>query len=491
MTNVVTIKNSQVATVGSGAAGSPLNVVAGNNDTVTAGDYVFLTAGNHNVITLGDYGIVVAGNRTDTTASDDNLLFVGNSDNVTAGNNDTIVGGDNDTISMGSGELRAGNNVSVTLIAGAALTIDSLGSNAVLHDGSAIVNGSLVGGGNTITFGAFEKATLYGTGDTLDAGRGDVITIGGDGGTVLTRSSFTIGNGTTGATINGGLGVDTFSPGTGYVGGDHYIGSYHGYADGFNAIGSCINYTSTADAGRHAVRVVIDLSAGVGHGYDSNNNLLWTDTYTNIQQVKASAANGNVLTGSDSFYCELKGAAGSVTFHGGAAGDRIVWSSADATGVANAGNGLDVAYAGTGTDEFYWRSQPHGKGVSNFGETIYNFSVAFDDLNFSELTTVGAPFANASSRNFSATVGADGLVDDLFNWVNVTLDGNGNTALLFDKFGDGTTNAQHFQTAAVLKGVDLFGAYGLSPTGPAAAQQVVEDLYSFNGHAALVLNQTH
>src|SRR5205823_6104384 len=138
-------------------------------------------------------------------------------------------------------------------------------------------------------------------------------------------------------------------------------------------------------------------------------------------------------------------------------------------------------YAGTGTDEFYWRNQPHGKGLSNMGETIYNFSVTLDAFNFSEFAIVGAPFANASGRNFNASVGTDGFVDYLFNWFNVALDGNGNTDVLFNKFGDG--NSQHFQTAAVLKGVDLFGAYGVQSASPGASQQVVQDLYSYNGHS--------
>jgi hypothetical protein len=85
------------------------------------------------------------------------------------------------------------------------------------------------------------------------------------------------------------------------------------------------------------VRVVVDLNAGIGQGCDSSGDLLWVDIYTNIQQVKASAANRDVLTGSNAFYCELKGAGGSTTLYGGAAGDRIIWSSADASGVANAG----------------------------------------------------------------------------------------------------------------------------------------------------------
>src|SRR5579872_415256 len=488
MTNLV-VKNNLIALVGSGTATAQLNVAVGNNDTVTAGNYVSMSAGANDVITLGDYGVVVTGNHSDASASDNDLLVVGNNDSVVAGNNDTIIAGNNDTITMGAGILSLGNNGSVTLDAGASLSVIHLGCNDVLHDGSAIVNGKLVVGGNSIAFGAFEKATLYGTGDTLNAAAGDVITIGGTGGAAPTLGVFTIGNNASGATFNGGLGIDTFSPGTGYVGGNHYIGSYHGDADGFAAIGNCINYTSTADSSGDAVRVVVNLNTGTGSGYGGSGNQLWADTYTNIQQVKASAANGNVLTGSDSYYGELKGAAGSVTYYGGAAGDRIIWSSADASGVAGAGQGLDIAYAGTGGDEFYWRNQPHGKGVSNMSETIYNFSVTADDLNFSEWTTLGAPFANLSGRNFDPTIGSNGLVNDLFNYIGVALDGNGNTDLLLDKLGDG--NSQNFHTAAVLEGVDLFGAYGVQATAPGAAQQVIENLYSYNGHSALVLNQTH
>jgi hypothetical protein len=472
MTSVF-IGNNQVATLGSGTAASPLNVSVGNNDIVTAGNDVSMVAGNNDTIII----------------SDSNFLMVGNNDTVTAGSNDTIIANNNDTISMGTGVLSLGSNGSVTLSAGTTLTVTHLGSNDVLHDGGTVVNGRLIGGGNTFNFGTLETATLFGTGDTLNAAAGDVITIGGSGGADPTRSVFSIGSGTTGATINGGLGIDTFSPGTGYQGGNDYIGSAHSNADGFAGIGNRIDYASTRDANGHIIRVVADLNAGTGSGYDGSGNLLWTDAYNGMQQVVAAGANGNVLIGSDSFYTELVGSAGSVTYDGGAAGDRIIWSSADASGVANAGNGLDVAYAGSGADEFYWRNQPHVQGASNFGQTIYQFSVALDGLNFSEWTTVGAPFANVSGRNFDPTVGNNGLVNDLFNWVGVTLDGSGNTDVLFDKFGDG--NSQHFQTAAVLEGVNLFDVYGVSPASPGASQQVVEDLYFHNGHSVLVFNQTH
>jgi hypothetical protein len=74
----------------------------------------------------------------------------------------------------------------------------------------------------------------------------------------------------------------------------------------------------------------------------------------------------------------FKGGLGSTTFYDGTAGDRIIWSSAGATGLLD-GNGLDVAYAGQGDDEFYWSNSASGKGVSNFGETIYRFNIAQGD----------------------------------------------------------------------------------------------------------------
>jgi hypothetical protein len=470
---IVVIGNNQVKALGSGTAASPLDVSVGNNDTVTAGDYVSMATGNNDTIRTGDNG----------------LLTVGNNDTVTAGRNDTIIAGNNDTIFMGAGELMLGDNSAMTLSAGATLTVTHLGRNDVLHDGSTIISGKLIGGGDTFNFGTNENATLFGTGDTLNVAAGDVITIGGSGGADPTRSSFSIGSGTTDATINGGLGIATFSPGTGYQGGNEYIGSNHDTADGLAGIGNRINYTSTTDANGNAIRVAVDLNEGNGSGFDSSGNSLWTDIYNGMQQVVAAGANGNVLIGSDLFYSELEGSAGSVTYHGGAAGDRIIWGSADASGVANSGSGLDVAFTGTGADELYWSNQPHGQGVSNFGETINDFRFTFDDLNFSEWTTVGSPFANVSGRNFDPTVGGNGFVNDLFNWIGVALDGNGNTNVLFDKFGDGSS--QHFQTAAVLEGVNVFNVYGVSPTTPGASQQVIQDMYSFNGHSALVFNQPH
>jgi hypothetical protein len=173
----------------------------------------------------------------------------------------------------------------------------------------------------------------------------------------------------TGTIINGGLGVNTFMPGTGYDGGNHYVASAQDYQKGFNAFGSCSNYAGLA------CRVTVNYNTNIGQGSDAKGDLLWTDTYSSVEQVKAAELNGNVVTGVNSYFCELKGGLGSTTFYDGTAGDRIIWSSAGATGLLD-GNGLDVAYAGQADDEFYWRNSAGGKGVSNFGETVYRFNIA-------------------------------------------------------------------------------------------------------------------
>jgi Ca2+-binding RTX toxin-like protein len=279
-----------------------------------------------------------------------------------------------------------------------------------------------------------------------------------------------IGATASGTTINGGLGTDTFTAGSGYDGGNHFVGSARSNTEGFNAVGSCANYSSLAD------RVTVNLNTGNGQGFDTSGNLLWTDTYTNIQQVKAGQLDCNVLTGSDAFYCELKAGLGSTTYHGGAAGDRIIWGSAGATGLLD-GRAADIAYGGTGADEFYWRNSPGGKGVSNFGETIYGFDPTHgDDLNLSEFADAG--FAGV-------TQAFNGTDNNVFNWADISLSADGkDTYLWFDKVGTGNFT----QVAAVLKNDNLFVAYGVSDTSSIGAHQVLQDLYSGGG---LVLVQPH
>jgi len=336
---------------------------------------------------------------------------------------------------------------------------------------------------------------------TLNAGSGDTISTAASydtitvGGTAATKSSLTIGATAAGTTINGGLGTDTFTGGAGYDGGNHYVGSAQSNANGFQAIGSCANYANLA------CKVTVNYNTNVGQGFDASGNLLWTDTYTNMQQVKAGELNGNVLTGSNAYFCELKGGSGSTTYYGGAAGDRIIWSSAGATGAMD-GQGTDVAVGGLGADEYYWRNQPGGKGVSNFGETIYGFSAPKgDDLNLSEYATAGF---NGVSNAFTFS--------DLSNWVSVGLaNGNKDTVLYFDPTGTG-----NFSTiAATLKNDNLYTDYGVSTsaTGPglltgtlalvgstltggaagatpsaAADQQLVQAMYNAG---SLVLTQPH
>ena len=258
--------------------------------------------------------------------------------------------------------------------------------------------------------------------------------------TQLCASSHVVVGGATsaGTIINSGLGVDSFTPGTGYDGDNHYVASAQDYQNGFDAFGSCANYAGLA------CLVTVNSNTNFGQGFDANGDLLWTDTYSSVEQVKAAELNGNAVTGVNPYFCELKGGLGSTTFYDGTAGDRIIWSSAGATGLLD-GNGLDVAYAGQG-----------------------------DDLNLCEFATAG--FAGVR-RGFAGA-------NDLVNWVNVSLTGTGDTVVQFDKSGSGDFT----QTAVTLKNDSLFADFGVTDRSSIGAQQVVQDMYS-TGH--LVLSHTH
>jgi|HubBroStandDraft_4_1064222.scaffolds.fasta_scaffold11207_1 hypothetical protein len=446
-----------------GAGGETLN--AGNNDTITlSGGNNNITAGDNDVITISggnnsvsmqDYGSLTLNDvRSEADGFSGSVSFA-----------DTISVYTNDTISLNY-SLTLGKSDSVTVgfqadisehqhLLGSVLGLLGLSSPNDTVSESFAVNAAA---SDTISFSGFGQAVSLGlgSGDTVTTtGSNDTITIGG---MASTKSTMTLGATASGTTINGGLGTDTFTAGSGYDGGNHFIGSAQTNANGFDAIGSCANYAGLNCA------VTVNLNTGSGDGFDANGNQLWTDTYTDMQQVKAGELGGNVLTGSDSFFCELKGGLGSTTFHGGAAGDRIIWSSAGATGLLD-GQGTDIAYGGSGADEFYWRNSPGGKGVSNFGETIYGFNTTQgDDLNLSEFADSG--FAGVA-QSFN------GVDNNLFSWVDVSLSANGqDTDVWFDKTGSG--NFTHL--AAVLKNDNLFSAYGVTDTSNVGAQQVVQDM---------------
>jgi len=57
-------------------------------------------------------------------------------------------------------------------------------------------------------------------------------------------SHVVVGANSAGTIINGGPGVDTFTPGTGYDGGNHYVASAQDYQNGFNAFGKAASAAS-------------------------------------------------------------------------------------------------------------------------------------------------------------------------------------------------------------------------------------------------------
>ena len=458
-----------------GAGGETLN--AGNNDTiplsgggnnVTAGsDDVITLYGGGNSVSMQDYGsLTIYDARSEASGFSGTVNF---GDTISVYTNDTI--SLNYTLSLGASDTVTVNfapQISEhTHLIGSILGLVGIGGPNDTVTEAYSVNAAAR---DVITFsGAGELVSLtLGSGDTISTtGSNDTIVIGG---TATTKSSVTVGATASGTVINGGLGTDTFTAGSGYDGGNHYVGSTQTDADGFKAIGTCANYANLAD------RVTVNVNSGTGQGYDANGNQLWTDTYTEVQQIKAGQLDGNILTGSDSFFCELKGSLGSTTYYGGAGGDRIIWSSAGKTGLLD-GQGSDIAYGGSGADEFYWRNSPGGKGVSNLGETIFNFSISQgDDLNLSEFADAG--FAGVTQ----AFNGAD---NNPSNWARVTLDANGQDSWVwFDRTGSGTFN----QAAVVLKNDNLFSDFGVSDTGSSGSQLVVQDMVS-SGH--LVLASPH
>ncbi len=481
---VIAGSNDMITLLGGGNV-----VLAGDNDTITvsgggnvmlAGDNATMTlsGGGNTVLAHDQDRITIYGGGNSVAVHDNGVVSVNDARSVLGGFSGSVNFGDtisvhnNDTVSLNY-TLTLASSVSVSVGFQPSIVVNSWGSWLPPGGTGNKVNANFVvtaGAHDTITFsGANQAVSLsVGSGDTVvTTGANDTITIAGS---VTTKSSMTVGATAANTTLNGGLGTDTFSAGSGYDGGNYFVGSARGYQDGFAGIGSCANYAPLA------CRVTVSLNTNVGQGFDAGGALLWTDTYSNIQQVKAGQLDGNVLTGSDAYYCELKGGVGSATYYGGAAGDRIIWSSAGATGLLD-GQSTDVGYAGTGNDEFYWRNLPGGKGVSNLGERIYGFNTTQgDDLNLSELVSAGYA---------GVTTPFDGTTASLFTFVDVSLSTDGNdTNVWLDKTGSGNFT----QLAAVLKNENLFTAFGVTDTSSVGAQQVVLDMYN-TGH--LVLTQPH
>ena len=420
----------------------------GNTVKMLNGNALAIAGGGNTVVMLNNNNLLISDMRTIATGFAGTIAF-----------GDTITAANNNSIELDYG-LVLGKSDTVTVNFAPSITD---GRNTILLNDTVIASNS-----DVITFADSGEAVTLSVGRSdmiATTGSNDTITIGGD---ASSESSMRVGTTGAGTTINGGLGSDTFTAGSGYIGGVAYIGSVRGFEDGFDAIGNCVNYSS------FSCRVTVDDNSGLGQGFDASGNLLWTDTYSNIQQIKAGQLDGNILTGSNAYYCELKGSIGQTTYYGGAAGDRIVWSSAGAGGQLD-GRATDIAYGGSGPDEFYWRNSPGGKGVSNFGETIFGFNPGQgDDLNFSEFADSG----------FAAVTTAFTFAN-LADWVDVSLSADGqDTDFWFDRTGGGNFT----QLAAVLKNENLFSAYSVADYSNAGAQQVVHDMYA---SGALVLTMPH
>ena len=481
--NGVTINGTGNDTI-VGGSNDTINLSGGGNSVTVLDGAAITIGGGNNSLSMRDNGTAtIAGGANTVTMRDNDSLTI--NDNRTMADNfsgavtfgDTISYHNSDTIALNytlnlgaSDTVTIGYNTSTTAQAGASGT--SIGATEIVNAGSSDVM-SFAGSGQAVVLNAGGKNTLTTTGSN------DTITIGNSatanssastGGACSNGIIITVGATGSGTTLNGGLGTDTFTAGAGYDGGNNYIGSTGTNAQLFNA-GNCVNYSGLS------CRVTVNYNTGVGQGYDANGNLLWTDTYNGMEQVKGAKLDGNVLTGSNTYFNELKGGLGQTTYYDGTAGARVIWGEAGATGLLD-GQGTDIAHLGNGDDEIYWRNQPsNSKGVSNFGETAYGFNVAQgSDLNFTELATAG--YAGVS-HSFAGTAA------DATNWVNVSLASNGqDTNVWFDKSGSGNFT----QIAVTLKGDNLFADFGVNSHPQKASAQVVQDMFNAGN---LVLNQTH
>ncbi|MBV9859915.1 MAG: hypothetical protein JO038_07425 [Alphaproteobacteria bacterium] len=439
--------------------------VATSGNTLTGGNYnsIVINGGNNTITLLNSDTVVINDARTEangfsgTVTYGDTVAMQSNGSltlnyTLNLGNSDVVSANFNPLLTLGNGSSAAANYI---INAG---TSDSI---AFSGSGQAVVLNA--GGSNTLT--------TTGSNDTITIGNSATANSSAStGGACSNGIIMTVGQTAAGTTFNGGLGTDTFTAGAGYDGGNNYIGSTGTNAQLFNA-GNCVNYSGLS------CRVTVNYNTGVGQGYDANGNLLWTDTYNGMEQVKGAKLDGNVLTGSNTYFNELKGGLGQTTYYDGTAGARVIWGEAGATGLLD-GQGTDIAHLGNGDDEIYWRNQPsNSKGVSNFGETAYGFNVAQgSDLNFTELATAG--YAGVS-HSFAGTAA------DATNWVNVSLASNGqDTNVWFDKSGSGNFT----QIAVTLKGDNLFADFGVNSHPQKASAQVVQDMFNAGN---LVLNQTH
>src|SRR5438132_10513903 len=222
-----------------------------------------------------------------------------------------------------------------------------------------------------------------------------------------------VGVSSAGTIIKGGLGVDPFTPGAGYDGGNNYVASAQDYQNGFNAFGSCANHAGLA------CRVTVNYNTNIGQGFDANSDLLWTDTYSSVEQVKAAELNGNLVTGVSSYFCELKGGLGSTTSMTAppATGSFRARPAPPAYSTATASTSPMRVRSTTNLLVHLGRRQ----GRLEFRRDDLRLQHrAGDDLNLSEFATRGVRHGFA---------GANDLVD----WVNVSLTGTGDSVVQFDK----------------------------------------------------------
>jgi Ca2+-binding RTX toxin-like protein len=329
-----------------GGSGADAFTGGGGYDTVAYGEITI-----NGVVYTGDAlsGLtinLVNGSGTDNAAGD---TFSGIDRVIGTKFDDTFVASDSAMLYQGGG-ADAGDTVS----------FDSLGAvTASLLDG-ADPDAATYGTG---TSGSVTGSTFDGIRNLTGSQSGDVLT--GD------RNANT---------INGGLGQDTFygMANSSGQGGDFY--------DGGGGTADTLSYEKLGPG----YRVVVDQSAGTAKIYDSNDVLVQTDNFTNVENVEGKggagvdndeaaaqsgtggtfngddnanllvAANTNDLMDGKANKDVLRGLGGDDILVGGAGSDELRGGSGNDTLYAGTGQGLggdvsdtDIVMGGSGDDFLY------------------------------------------------------------------------------------------------------------------------------------------
>ncbi|MDG5750921.1 calcium-binding protein [Qipengyuania sp. XHP0211] len=267
--------------------------------------------------------------------------------------------------------------------------------------------------------------------DSLTGNFGDDVMLGGSGNDLIdgNSGSDTIYGGTDNDTIFGGFGLDNIYGGTG----DDLINGGVGIDDIFGEEGNDIidggAGDDTIDGGDGSDEIV------GGNGEDTIFGGLGVDTI--------SGAGGNdLLYGGDQGDI-LSGGGGADELHGGTGSDSLSGDSGADDLFGEGGNdtlaggfGVDTLTGGTGGDTFVFASLGHSSSSAGAADTITDFSKAQGDI--IDLSAIDAN-ANVGGNQGFAFVGQSAF-SGTAGELRYEYDGGGDTLLLLDVDGDGSSD---------------------------------------------------